>query len=44
MLYKLVLVTYPLDLSERINSPSNFRLIQKINCVPQVTLLIVYLD
>ena len=43
VLYKLVLVTYPIDHSRGIHSPSNFRFIQKtkkIKCVPITIILL----
>ena len=43
LLYKLVLVTYPLDHSRRIYSPSNFRFTQKtkkMKCVPITIILL----
>ena len=39
VLYKLVLITYPLDHSQRIYSPSNFRFMQKTNIIKYVPIL-----
>ena len=43
MLYKLVFVTYPLDHSRRIYSPSNFRFIQKTKKIKFVPITIIIL-
>ena len=43
MLYKLVLVTYPLDHSRRIYSPSNFRFGQKTKKIKFVPITIIIL-
>ena len=43
VLYKLVLVTYPLDHSQRIYSPSNFRFIQKTKKIKIVPITIIIL-
>ena len=43
VLYKLVLVTYPLDHSRRIYSPSNFRFCQKTKKIKFVPITIILL-
>ena len=43
VLYKLVLVTYLLDYSRRIYSPSNFRLSQKIKKIKFIPITIIIL-
>ena len=43
VLYKLVLVTYPLDHSRRIYSPSNFRFSQKTKKIKFVSITIIVL-